>query len=79
MTMTSLRFDLKFRPWVRKISWKTLVACIAGAILASTAAYAESPVAVPATTAAALARMRTGNIHWVAFRLSVGRTADDHV
>jgi Zn-dependent protease with chaperone function len=46
-----------------------LAACIAGAILASTAVYAESPVAVPATMAAALARMRTGNIHWAAFRL----------
>jgi Zn-dependent protease with chaperone function len=46
-----------------------LFTCIAGVLLASTVAHAELPVAVPETTAAALARMRDANIHWTAFRL----------
>jgi Zn-dependent protease with chaperone function len=46
-----------------------LVACIVGAILASTIAHAESQVAVPETTAAALARIRDGNIRFAATRL----------
>jgi Zn-dependent protease with chaperone function len=46
-----------------------LLACFAGALLASTIAHAELPVAVPETTVAELARMRHDNIHWAAFRL----------
>src|ERR1700752_3328122 len=53
----------------RTISWKTLLACIAGMLLASTIAHAELPVPVPETTPAALARIRDGNIQWAAFRL----------
>ena len=67
--MASLRFVRKSSAWLRIISWKTLVACIAGAILASTIAHAESPVAAPKATAAALARMRDGNIDWAVVRL----------
>ncbi len=67
--MTSLRFALESLAWLRTISWKTLVACIAGALLASTMAHAELPVAVPEASAAALARMREIDIHWAAFRL----------
>jgi STE24 endopeptidase len=51
------------------LSWKFLLPWLASVFLASTVVYAELPVAVPQTTAAALARMRDGNIHWVAFRL----------
>jgi STE24 endopeptidase len=54
---------------LRTISWKTLLACIAGVLLASTIAHAELPVPVPETTPAALARIRDGNIQWAAFRL----------
>jgi STE24 endopeptidase len=68
-TMTSPRFALESRPWLRTISWKTLLPCIAVVLLASTFAHAESPVAVPETTTVALARMRDANIHWTAFRL----------
>lgn len=67
--MTSLRFALASPAWLRTISCKTLPACIAGVLLASTIAHAELPVAVPETTAAALARMRDGNIGWAAFQL----------
>src|SRR5580658_6412402 len=45
-TMTSLRFVLESKASLRTISWKTLAVCIAGAILASTIAYAELPVEV---------------------------------
>src|SRR5271155_4156744 len=54
---------------LRTSSWKTLLACIAGVLLVPMIAHAELPVAVPETTAAALARMRHGNIHWAAFQL----------
>jgi STE24 endopeptidase len=67
--MTSLRSGVESPRWPWTFSWKTLFACIAGALLASTVAHAELPVAVPETTAAALARMRDANIHWTAFRL----------
>jgi STE24 endopeptidase len=67
--MTSITFALKSPAWLRTIFWKTLLPCIAGVLLVSTMAHAELPVAVPETTAAALARMRDGNIHWVAFQL----------
>ncbi len=46
-----------------------MLACIAGVLLTSTIAHAELPVAVPEASAAALARMRDGNIQWAAFRL----------
>ena len=45
--MMRVRFVLESRASLRTISWKTLAACIAGAILASTIAHAELPVAVP--------------------------------
>jgi STE24 endopeptidase len=67
--MTSLRFIRESPAWVWTTSWRTLLASIAGVLLVSTIAYAELPVAVPETTAAALARMRHGNIHWAAFQL----------
>ena len=67
--MTNLPFALKFPAVLRTISWKTLLVCIAGVLLACTIAYAELPVAVPETTAAELARIREGNISWVAFRV----------
>jgi hypothetical protein len=54
---------------LRTISWKILLACIAGVLLVPMIAHAKLPVAVPETTAAALARMRHGNIHWAAFHL----------
>jgi Zn-dependent protease with chaperone function len=54
---------------LRTISWKTLLACIAGVLLASTIAHAELPVPVPETTPAALARIRDGNTQWAVFRL----------
>ncbi|MGA8595055.1 MAG: M48 family metalloprotease [Bryobacteraceae bacterium] len=41
----------------------------AAAMLASTIAHAELPVAVPKATLSALAQMRDGNIHWAAARL----------
>ncbi len=46
-----------------------MAVCIAGAILTSTIAHAEVPVAVPQVTEAALAQLRDANIRWVAFRL----------
>jgi len=67
--MTHLRFALKFPACLRTIPSKTLLACIAGVLLAPAIARAELPVAVPETTAAALARMRDGNIHWAAFEI----------
>lgn len=67
--MANLPFALKFPAVLRTISWKTLLACIAGVFLARTIAHAELPVAVPETTVAELARIREGNISWVAFRL----------
>jgi STE24 endopeptidase len=60
---------MKSTALLRTISWKTLLACIAGVLLASTIAHAELPVPVPETTPAALARIRHGNIHWAAFEL----------
>jgi STE24 endopeptidase len=66
-TMTYLRFALKFPACLRTISSKTSLACIAGVLLAPIIVHAELPVAVPETTAAALARMRHGNIHWAAY------------
>jgi STE24 endopeptidase len=68
-TMKNLRFRLESISWLLTISWKTMLACIAGILLASTIAHAELPVAVPETTAAELARMRHGSIYWAAFRL----------
>ena len=56
--MTNHPFALKSPALLRTISGKTLLACIAGVFLASTIAHAELPVAVPETTAAALARIR---------------------
>lgn len=67
--MTNLRPLLESPAWLWKISWKTLAACIAGTILASTIAHAKLPVEVPEASASALARMRDGNIHWAAARL----------
>jgi hypothetical protein len=67
--MTNLSFALKSPVALRTISWKTLLACIAGVLLACTIAHAELPVAVPETTPDALARMRDGNIRWAAFQL----------
>ncbi len=54
---------------VRAISWKIRIASIAGAILTSMVAHAESPVAVPSATVALLAQQRAINIHWAAFQL----------
>jgi hypothetical protein len=68
-TVTSLRFVLNSPARLRTISWKTLVVCIAGTILASTIAHAEVPVAVPKVTEAALNGMRDSSIRWVAFWL----------
>jgi len=65
----SLRFVLESRGSLRTISWKTLAACIAGAILASTIAHAEVPVAVPKATEALLIGERDANIRWAAFQL----------
>ena len=67
--MMSVRFVLESRASLRTISWRTLAACIAGAILTSTIAHAEVPVAVPQVTEAALAQLRDANIRWAAFRL----------
>src|SRR5271168_4603913 len=67
--MTNHPFALKCRASQRTISGKTLLACIAVVFLASTIAHADSPVAVPETTPAALARIRDGNIGWAAFQL----------
>ena len=67
--MTNLRLVPAYPAWLRTISWKTVVACIAGAILAATVAHAELAVAVPQITVAQLAQQRDGNIHWVEFRL----------
>jgi len=67
--MTNLGLVLESPAWLWKISWKTLAACIAGTMLASTIAHAELPVAVPEASASALARMRDGNVHWAAARL----------
>lgn len=60
---------MKSRALLWTISWKILLACIAGLLLASTIARAELSVPVPGTTPAALARIRVGNIQWAAFRL----------
>ena len=67
--MPNLPFALKSPAVLRPIFWKILLACIAGVLLVSTMARAELPVVVPETTAAALARMRDGNIRWAAFQL----------
>jgi STE24 endopeptidase len=67
--MTNLPFALEFPAVLRRIPWKTLLACIAGVLLACTIAHAALPVAVPETTPDALARMRDGNIRWAAFQL----------
>ena len=67
--MTNLPFALKSPAVLRPIFRKILLACIAGVLLVPTMARAELPVVVPETTAAALARMRDGNIRWAAFQL----------
>lgn len=67
--MTYHRFLLESRTWLRIISWKTLLACIAGIILAPTIAHADVPVAVPLASPSVLAGMRDANIRWAAFRL----------
>jgi STE24 endopeptidase len=67
--MMSVRFVLESKASLRRISWRTLAVCIAGAILTSTIAHAEVPVAVPQVTEAALAQLRDANIRWAAFRL----------
>src|ERR1700722_11907464 len=67
--MTNHPLALKSSASLRTISGKTLLACIAGVLLASTIAHAEVPVAVPETTAAAVARIRDWNIGWAAFQL----------
>ena len=67
--MMSLRFVLESRASLGMFSWKTLAACIAGAILASTIAHAEVPVEVPKATVALLIQQRDANIRWVAFQL----------
>ena len=67
--MTCHRFLLESPTWLRAISWKTLLACIAGIILASTIAHADVPVAVPLASPSVLAGMRDDNIRWAAFRL----------
>jgi STE24 endopeptidase len=67
--MMSVRFVLESRASLRTISWRTLAVCIASAILTSTIAHAEVPVAVPQVTEAALAQLRDANIRWAAFRL----------
>jgi STE24 endopeptidase len=67
--MMNLRFVLESRTALRTISWKTLVVCIAAAILASTIAHAELPVEVPKTTAALLAGERSFDIRWAAFQV----------
>jgi STE24 endopeptidase len=67
--MKRAQFVTKAPAWLRTISWKALVACIAGVILSSSIAYAELPVEVPKTTAALLAQERHADIYWAAFRL----------
>ncbi len=67
--MTNSRVNLNSAAWLRTSSWKTIAACIVGAILASTVAHAEMPVEVPHTTAALLGQERHANINWAAFRL----------
>jgi STE24 endopeptidase len=67
--MMRVRFVLEARASLRTISWRTLAVCIAGAILTSTIAHTEVPVAVPQVTEAALAQLRDANIRWAAFRL----------
>jgi STE24 endopeptidase len=67
--MMSLRFVLESRASLRTISWKSLAACIAGAIIASTIAHAELPVEVPKATVALLVQQRDANIRWAAFQL----------
>jgi STE24 endopeptidase len=67
--MNSLRFALESPASLRIISRKTLLACLAGVLLASTLTHAELPVAVSEATADELARMRHGSIYWAAFRL----------
>src|SRR4249920_3515170 len=67
--MTKLPFALKSQASLRTISGRTLLVCIAGVLVASTIAHAELPVAVPETTAAAVARIRDWNIGWAAFQL----------
>src|SRR5580698_585418 len=67
--MMSLRFVLESRASQGIFSWKSLAACIAGAILASTIAHAEVPVEVPKATLALLVQQRDANIRWSAFQL----------
>ena len=67
--MKSLRSIVESHSCVRAISWKIRIASIAGAILTSMVAHAESPVAVPSATVALLAQQRAINIHWAAFQL----------
>lgn len=67
--MTGYRSLPESRDWLPAISRKTLAVCIAGAILASTIAYAELPVEVPKATEALLVGERDANIRWAAFQL----------
>jgi STE24 endopeptidase len=67
--MTSFRFARKPHKWLRGISWRTLAACTAGAILASTIAHGEVPVTVPKATEALLAGQQVANIRWAALQL----------
>src|SRR5580700_9261487 len=67
--MTNHLLALKSPVSLRTISGKTLLACFAIVLLASTIADAELPVAVPETTTAAVARIRDWNIGWAAFQL----------
>jgi hypothetical protein len=67
--MTSFRFAREPHDWLRTISRKTLAACIAGVILASTIAHGEVPVRVPKATEWLLAQQQAANIRLVAFQL----------
>ena len=62
--MTNLPFALKSPAWLRTISGKTLLACIAVVFLASTMAHAEVPVAVPENNGGR-ARPDSGLEHWL--------------
>src|SRR5271154_2310514 len=67
--MMSRRFVLESGSSLGIFSWKTLAACMAGALLASTIAHAEVPVEVPKATVALLIQQRDANIRWAAFQL----------
>jgi hypothetical protein len=61
--MTRFRLHWNPQPGCGQSHGKSLVACIAGALLASTIAHAELPVAVPTASASVLAHQRDANIH----------------